>query len=59
LETSKLVEKYGKAAVFTLASKYLDVEEASAILEKESSVGVRLVELIVDAEKRRIQSMFK
>lgn len=57
-KTAELVEKYGKAAVFTLASKYIDVVDALEILEKEQSIGVRLVEMIVDAEKRKIQAMF-
>ncbi|MEM2236987.1 MAG: DEAD/DEAH box helicase [Candidatus Caldarchaeum sp.] len=59
LKTAPLVAKYGKAAVFTLASHYLDVEDAAKILENESSLGVRLVELIVEAEKKRLQELFK
>ncbi|MDW8084438.1 MAG: DEAD/DEAH box helicase [Candidatus Caldarchaeum sp.] len=58
LRTAELVNKYGKAAVFTLASKFVDVEDALEILQKEQSIGVRLVELIVDTEKRKLQAMF-
>lgn len=57
-KTADLVEKYGKPAVFTLASKYIDVEDASEILEKEHSIGVGLVELIVEKEKQKISAMF-
>jgi len=57
--TARLVEKYGKAAVFTLASRYLRLEDVEEILEKESSVGVRLVEIIVEYEKKRLREMFR
>ncbi|MCS7110228.1 MAG: DEAD/DEAH box helicase [Candidatus Caldarchaeum sp.] len=57
-KTAELVAKYGKAAVFTLASKFVDLDEAAQILEREQSIGVRLVELIIETEKKKIQSMF-
>ncbi|MEM2224644.1 MAG: DEAD/DEAH box helicase [Candidatus Caldarchaeum sp.] len=59
LKSAPLVARYGKAAVFTLASKYLTVEDADKILEAEPSLGVRLVELIVEAEKEKLQELFK
>lgn len=57
-KTAELVAKYGKVAVFTLASKFVDLDEAAQILEREQSIGVRLVELIIETEKKKIQSMF-
>ncbi len=59
LWTARLVERYGKAAVFALASRYLDVKTVEEILSKESSLGVRLVELIVEEEKKSLQRMFR
>ncbi len=59
VKTAQLVERYGKAAVFTLASKYLTVDDAVRILESEPALGIRLVELIVEAEKARLQEMFR
>jgi ATP-dependent Lhr-like helicase len=59
IETAKLVEKYGKAAVFTLASKYLTTKDAEEVLKRETSLGVRLVEIIIDFEKKRLQEMFR
>jgi ribosomal protein L34E len=59
IETAKLVEKYGKAAVFTLASKYLTTKDAEEVLKRETSLGVRLVEIIIDSEKKRLQEMFR
>ncbi len=58
VKTAKLVEKYGKAAAFVLASKYINTKTAEEILEKESSLGVRLVELIMEREKEALQKMF-
>ncbi|MEM4715891.1 MAG: helicase-related protein, partial [Candidatus Caldarchaeum sp.] len=59
VKTAELVDRYGKAAVFTLASKYLSVQDASEILGQESSLGSRLVELIVERERKKIQEMFR
>ncbi|MCS7129238.1 MAG: DEAD/DEAH box helicase [Candidatus Caldarchaeum sp.] len=59
VKTSKLVEKHGKPAVFTMASKYLSLEDVYEILQQESSLGARLVELVVEREKQRIRDMFK
>jgi ATP-dependent Lhr-like helicase len=59
LKTAKLVERYGKTAVFTLASRYLDIETVEKVLERENSLGVRLVELIIQEEKKTLQRMFR
>ncbi|MEM1943369.1 MAG: DEAD/DEAH box helicase [Candidatus Caldarchaeum sp.] len=59
VKTAELVDRYGKAAVFTLASKYLSLGDASEILGQESSLGSRLVELIVERERKKIQEMFR
>ena len=58
-ETAGLVEKYGKAAVFALASKYLTTKDADEVLKRESTLGVRLVEIIIDFEKKRLQEIFR
>lgn len=57
-QTARLVEKYGKAAAFVLASKYITPSMAGEILEQESSLGTRLVELVIEAEKKALQSLF-
>ncbi|GBC68861.1 RNA helicase CrhR [archaeon HR01] len=59
LKTARLVERYGKPAVFTLASHYLDPETAEEILSRESSLGMRLIELIIEEEKKSLQRMFR
>ncbi|MEM2035576.1 MAG: hypothetical protein QXL42_05455, partial [Candidatus Caldarchaeum sp.] len=59
VKTAMLVERYGKAAVFTLASKYLSAQDASEVLAQESGLGSKLVELIVERERKKIQEMFR
>jgi len=59
IKTSKLVEAYGKAAVFVLASKYVDYKVASQILGLENRVGMRLVELVIEEEKKALQRLFR
>ncbi|MCS7142537.1 MAG: DEAD/DEAH box helicase [Aigarchaeota archaeon] len=56
--SSELVERYGKAAVVTLVGKGLSVRDAEEILEKEPNLSYRLIELIVEAEKRKVLARY-
>ncbi len=51
-KSSNLVERYGKAAVFVLSARGMSLEEAEKILGRESRISPKLVEEIIEHEKR-------
>jgi ATP-dependent Lhr-like helicase len=56
---SILIEKYGKAAAITLCGKNLEIKDVIEILEKENKFNDKLIELIIEAEKKTLKRMFK
>lgn len=59
VKTSSLVEKYGKAAIVALVGKNLEYRDVKDILEKERKISIRLIELIIEAEKKALLRTFK
>ncbi|MCS7116496.1 MAG: DEAD/DEAH box helicase, partial [Nitrososphaerales archaeon] len=58
LKTSELYAKYGFAAAIVLAGKGIGISEASKILERENDINDRLIELIIDAERRALKRRY-
>jgi len=58
-KTAALVERYGKAAIVVLAGRELTPKIAEDILSKEPNISPKLIELIIEAEKRRLLELFK
>ncbi|MCD6235731.1 MAG: DEAD/DEAH box helicase, partial [Thaumarchaeota archaeon] len=50
-----LVSKYGKAAAIALSARGLSLKEVVRILEEEPHESMRLIELLVEAEKKALQ----
>ena len=53
-----LVSKYGRAAAIALSARGLTLKETVEVLEKSGGEGMRLIELIVEAEKKALQRRF-
>jgi len=58
-KTAALVERYGKAAIVVLAGRELTLKIAEDILSKEPNISPKLIELIIEAEKKRLLELFK
>ncbi|MEM2393660.1 MAG: DEAD/DEAH box helicase [Candidatus Bathyarchaeia archaeon] len=58
LETARLIEKYGKAAVVALCARKVEPSEVEEVLEKESSLTERFYELILEVERKAISKRF-
>ncbi len=58
-KTASLVEKYGKSAIVAFAGRNLTLKMVEEILSKESNVSPKLIELIIEAEKKRLLELFK
>lgn len=59
LATSRLVEKYGKAAVVVLVGRRISRKDIQQILQKHGKVSDDLVLDIIEAEKRALRRMFR
>jgi ATP-dependent Lhr-like helicase len=57
-KTAALISTYGKAALLALAGKGLKIDDATAILKKESAVNEHLVALILESEKEVLKRRF-
>ncbi len=57
--SSDLVEKYGKTALVALSGKGFTVNDAVKILEKEGSLTNRLIQHIIEEEKKKLIATFK
>jgi ATP-dependent Lhr-like helicase len=55
-KTAELLEKYGGDAALALAGRGLSLKTVEKILVRRSITGEDLVKLIVDAERRRLQT---
>ena len=58
MQTSKLIAKYGKAAVVALSARKVQAADVSGVLEKESKVGDRFYELVLEAERKALGKRF-
>lgn len=56
--SSKVIERYGFAGLLTLVGRRLNTKDAWEILSKESKPSDRLIELIIEAEKRALMRRF-
>lgn len=56
--SGELVLKHGKPAAAVLVGKNIAFKDAIQILEKESSLSTRLIELVIEAEKAALKRMF-
>ena len=54
-----LVSKYGRAAAMALSAKGLTLKEVVKILEEEPAESTRLIELLIEAEKKALQRRFE
>lgn len=59
LATSRLVEKYGKAAVIVLVGRRISRKDIQQILQKHGKVSDDLVLDMIEAEKRALRRMFR
>jgi len=50
-----LVSKYGKAAAIALSARGLTLKDVTKILEEEPGESMRLIELLIEAEKKALQ----
>ncbi|KYH36854.1 MAG: ATP-dependent helicase [Candidatus Bathyarchaeota archaeon B24] len=57
-ESSKVIERYGFAGLLALAGRRLNVKDVLEILSEESKPSDRLIELIMNAEKRALMRRF-
>jgi ATP-dependent Lhr-like helicase len=58
LRTARLISKYGKPAVVSLAGRNVRISDAEEILEKENQLSDRFFELVIDAEKNSLKRKF-
>ncbi len=58
IRSAELISKYGLAAVMALVTRGMSILEAKAILKEESEVNEKLIEMILDAERRALKRRF-
>ncbi|MGQ9719552.1 MAG: DEAD/DEAH box helicase [Nitrososphaerales archaeon] len=56
--SAELIAKYGFAAIMVLVSRGVGTSDASMVLEEERNVNDRLIELIMEAEKKALKRRF-
>ena len=56
---SVLIQKYGRPAVIVLSARGLTLKEVVNILNQENKESMKLIELIIDAEKKALQKRFE
>lgn len=57
-ESSKMIGHYGFASLLALAGRGLSIEDVSEILSQESKPSDRLIELIMNAERKALMRRF-
>jgi ATP-dependent Lhr-like helicase len=57
-ESSRILELYGFTGLLVMASKKLSFKDVWSILSEESKPSDRLIELIIDAEKKALMKSF-
>ena len=58
-KTGELIEKYGKTAAFILASPNISIKDAEEILKKEDTLGGRLIQILLEYEKKNLLKRFQ
>ncbi|MEM3437290.1 MAG: DEAD/DEAH box helicase [Nitrososphaerales archaeon] len=58
LNSAEIVSKYGLAAVMVMMAKGISLSEAKILLMEEPKVSDRLIELILDAERKALKRFF-
>lgn len=57
-KTSHLVERYGKAAAFLLSARGISLKDAEQLLNEEPRISPKLVEKIIELEKKALLKEF-
>ncbi|MEM0482388.1 MAG: DEAD/DEAH box helicase [Nitrososphaerota archaeon] len=57
-KTSPLVEKYGKAAAFVLSARGIGLKEAEQLLNQEPRISPKLIEKLIELEKKALLREF-
>lgn len=56
--TAPLVEKYGRAAAFVLSARGVSIREAEQLLAEEPGISPRLIEKLIELEKKALLREF-
>jgi ATP-dependent Lhr-like helicase len=59
VKTSEMIAKYGKTAAFVLSSTNITLKDAETILREEKKISGRLINLILEAEKKNLLKRFR
>jgi len=57
-KTAPLIEKYGKAAAFTLSARGVGPKEAEQLLSQEPRISPKLIEKLIELEKKALLREF-
>ena len=57
--TSELISKYGKTAAFILASPNISLKDAEEILKKENKITGKLIQILLEYEKKNLLRRFQ
>jgi len=58
VQTSKLIEKYGKAAAIALSARRIQPSDVKSVLEVQSKATDRFYELVLEAERKALSKRF-
>jgi ATP-dependent Lhr-like helicase len=58
LQSAKLVERYGKAAVVALSARRVQPSDVKEVLEKQPRINDRFYELVLEAERKVLSKRF-
>jgi ATP-dependent Lhr-like helicase len=58
IETSRLIEKYGKPAAVALSARKVRASDIEGVLQKERKLGDKFYELVLEAERKAISKRF-
>jgi ATP-dependent Lhr-like helicase len=58
LQTSRLVGKFGKAAIVALMARKVQASDVSGVLEREPKISDNFCELVLEAERKAISKRF-
>jgi ATP-dependent Lhr-like helicase len=58
IETSRLIEKYGKPAAVALSARKVRASDIEGVLQEERKLGDKFYELVLEAERKAISKKF-
>jgi ATP-dependent Lhr-like helicase len=58
VQSSKLIEKYGKAAAIALSARRIQPSDVKSVLEVQSKATDRFYELVLEAERKALSKRF-